>query len=452
MILLCGTDFSPNSTDAAQAAAGLARQFRDTLTLIHASVPPADDGIAPEVWSPVEAALRRRLESQATPLRDRGLSVETRLESGSPIEVLARLAAPGRCRMIVLSSIGRVALTRVLLGSTADRVAEAAAVPTLVVRRPVAFADWRKGRRPLRLFVAADFSAASDAAIQFARSWSHAGPIELIIGHVAKPDREQERRSVNPTGATDRASIRKAVERDLRERASLFADHSTFELSLEWTSRDPAAVLIEMAKKSRADVIVTGSHQIHGVRRLWHHSVSRALLADAAINVAVVPGGNDDQPGPIPPMTRVLVATDLSPLGNRAIPAACALLNQGGILRLLHIVPASGPGFRLIGGSPANSPLSPGEQRERIRHLKQALNRLVPTEATARGISVESAVLTADDVPEAVLKDARQFGAHALCLSSHGRGAARQLLMGSVAEKVLRNSDLPVHVVLPARE
>ncbi len=452
MNLLCGTDFSPNASDATQVAAGLARQFRDTLTLVHASVPPADDGVAPEVWSPVEAALRSQLESQAALLRDAGLAVETRLESGSPVDVLARLAEPGRCRMIVLSSIGRVALTRVLLGSTADRVAESAAVPTLVVRRAIAFADWRKGRHPLRLFVAADFSAASDAALQFARSWSHAGPIELVIGHVADPEREQERRAANHAVAHNRASLRKAVERDLRERASLFADNSTFELALEWSSRDPAAVLIELAKKSRADLIVTGSHQIHGVRRLWHHSVSRALLADAGINVAVVPGGDTDQPGPIPPMTRVLVATDLSPLGNRAIPAACALLSQGGVLRLLHIVPASGPGFRLIGGSPPNSPLSPGEQRERTRHLKQTLSRLVPAEAISRGISVEPAVLTADDIPDALIKDARQFGAHALCLSSHGRGAALQLLMGSVAEKVLRHGDLPVHVVLPARD
>lgn len=300
MNLLCGTDFSPNASDATQVAAGLAQQFQDTLTLVHASVPPVDDGIPPEVWSPVEAALRSQLESQATPLRNSGLAVETRLESGSPVDVLTRLAEPGRCRMIVLSSIGRVALTRVLLGSTADRVAESAAVPTLVVRRSIALADWRKGRRPLRLFVAADFSAASDAALQFARSWSHAGPIELIIGHVADADREQERRSANSAVSPDCASLRKAVEGELRERASLFTETSTFELALELSSLDPATVLIELAKKHRADLIMTGTHQIHGVRRLWHHSVSRALLADAAINVAVVPARDTDQPGPLP--------------------------------------------------------------------------------------------------------------------------------------------------------
>ena len=299
MNLLCGTDFSPNATDATQVAAGLARQFRDTLTLVHASVPPADDGIAPEIWSPVEAALRSQLESQATPLRDSGLAVETRLESGSPVDVLTRLAEPGRCRMIVLSSIGRVALTRILLGSTADRVAEAAAVPTLVVRRSIAFADWRKERRPLRLFVAADFSAASDAALQFAQSWSHAGPIELIIGHVADPDREQERRSSNPGLAVDPASLHTALEGDLQERAGLLVGDSPFTLALEWSSRDTVGALIELAKKHRADLIITGTHQIHGVRRLWHHSVSRALLADAAINVAVVPGSDPDPPGPL---------------------------------------------------------------------------------------------------------------------------------------------------------
>lgn len=77
---------------------------------------------------------------QAAPVRATGLPVRTRLEPGTTVEVMERLGEPGSSRHDrVLSSIGRVALAQGALGSTADRVAESASIPTLVVRRGMVF-------------------------------------------------------------------------------------------------------------------------------------------------------------------------------------------------------------------------------------------------------------------------------------------------------------------------
>lgn len=125
-------------------------------------------------------------------------------------------------------------------------------------------------------------------------------------------------------------SLRTALERDLQERAGLFLDGVSFTLAVELSAEDPSAVLIELAKENQADLIVTGTHQTHGVRRLWHHSMSRSLLADAPMNVAVVPGTHRGTPGPVPPMHRVLVTTDLSPVetGPSRPPAPCSAMGS----------------------------------------------------------------------------------------------------------------------------
>ncbi|MBN8247963.1 MAG: universal stress protein, partial [Verrucomicrobia bacterium] len=110
MQILCGTDFSPNATEAAAAAAALARMFGDRLLLVHAGVPPADDGLGPETGTATSATLRAQLQTQVSALAGIGIPVEARLASGRPADALQRLAPPDRTRMIVLSSIGQVAL------------------------------------------------------------------------------------------------------------------------------------------------------------------------------------------------------------------------------------------------------------------------------------------------------------------------------------------------------
>ncbi|MBX3732110.1 MAG: universal stress protein [Verrucomicrobiae bacterium] len=437
MKLLCGTDFSPNAAEAATTAALLAGRFGDDLILVHACAPPVDDGLTPDIWAPVEKALRGQLDAQAASLAAFAVPVETRLEPGHPVSVLERMVRPGRTRMIVLSSVGRVALARVLLGSTADRIAESAAAPTLVVRSTIPFREWADGKRPLRIFVATDGSAASDTALAFVRDWAAVGAVRVMLGYVAEASEDGTPKAI--PGVAEAESTRQILERDLTERARLILGDTPFDVEVVLAPVGPPAVLIELAKEHRADLMVTGTHQRHGVRRLWHRSVSRALLSDSPMSVAVVPVESGGAPGPIPVLERVLVSTDLSPLGNRAIATACSLLPKGGTLRVVHALPA--------GGGRRSAPLSPGEHESRIRHLKSLLMRLVPCEAASKAILVQPVILEADQVAEALLAEALRFGAHAICLSSHGRSAAMSVLLGSVAQTVMRNSPVPVHLV-----
>jgi hypothetical protein len=53
----------------------------------------------------------------------------------------------------------------------------------------------------------------------------------------------------------------------------------------------------------------------------------------------------------------------------------------------------------------------------------------------------------ADDAAEAIVALADELGVDAIAIGTHGRGGIRRALMGSVAEAVIRHSNVPVLVV-----
>ena len=79
---------------------------------------------------------------------------------------LAELASRLDARLLVVGSLGRRS-DEWLLGSMAEHAAERAPVPTLVVRSAAPFEAWARGERPLKIFVAFDFTGAAEAALRW---------------------------------------------------------------------------------------------------------------------------------------------------------------------------------------------------------------------------------------------------------------------------------------------
>src|SRR5690606_12935104 len=102
---------------------------------------------------------------------------------------------------------------------------------------------------------------------------------------------------------------------------------------------DPSARLVHLAEREQADLVIVGSNQRGAVGRLFAGSVALDLLRDSATNVIVVPGAALPAVAQIPPVIRkVLVATDLSPVGNRAIDYALAVAPSEGEIVVVHVV------------------------------------------------------------------------------------------------------------------
>ena len=112
--------------------------------------------------------------------------------------------------------------------------------------------------------------------------------------------------------------------------------------------------LVEMATEAQADLIVVGTHQRHGLSRLWQTSRSRGILHFAPMNVGLAYNAAAKRMM-VPRLRecrRVLVAVDLNESHGFAAPYAYGIVKPGGtvVLPMHNVVPYYLPN-PLIGGS-----------------------------------------------------------------------------------------------------
>lgn len=87
--------------------------------------------------------------------------------SGSAFDHFVTAATNAKGQLIVIGAVGHGLGRRLLVGSVAERTAESSPIPTLVVRPGGRLASWVRGQHGLRVLVGYDFSAASDAALDW---------------------------------------------------------------------------------------------------------------------------------------------------------------------------------------------------------------------------------------------------------------------------------------------
>ena len=80
-----------------------------------------------------------------------------------------------------------------------------------------------------------------------------------------------------------------------------------------------------------------------------------------------------------------------------------------------------------------------------VRHVAAVAERL-----RAHGVQVRTHIPVHQSPAEAILAYAHECGASLIAMTSHGRGATVRLLIGSVADKVVRGATVPVLVRVPA--
>ncbi|MGZ5003931.1 MAG: universal stress protein [Chthoniobacterales bacterium] len=288
-VIVCGTDFSVAASQAANVAAALARKCDGRLLLIHAA---EDAGVAaepPEVGQAFLDAQRNELHLAAETLRSLGTEVEEAFVFGAADKALAMIATERRARMIVVAAVGRA--KRLLMGSMAVRTAETAPVPTLVVRQGRRLTEWTEGRHKLHIVVGDDFSLAGDAALHFVADLTKLGPCEITVVHVDWPPEERQRLNLRgPVSLVENdPEVQRELEEKLAHRTHAFLGHRecTNRVVPCWGRAD--GYLLMLASDIGADLLVLGTHQRHGMERFRLGSVSRAVLNDALVSVAVVP-------------------------------------------------------------------------------------------------------------------------------------------------------------------
>jgi nucleotide-binding universal stress UspA family protein len=142
-------------------------------------------------------------------------------------------------------------------------------------------------------------------------------------------------------------------------------------------------------------------------------------------------------------LARILCPTDFSDVSRRAEAYATALARYyDASLCLLHVDPPM-PVMAPYGEIPVDIRLFEEQREQAGRDLADARAR-----ATAAGVPVETTIRgghPAREILDAIVEQASDL----VVLGTHGRGGVEHLLLGSVAEKVVRKAPCPVMVVPP---
>jgi nucleotide-binding universal stress UspA family protein len=136
----------------------------------------------------------------------------------------------------------------------------------------------------------------------------------------------------------------------------------------------------------------------------------------------------------------ILFATDLSQASRDAFPLVYSIArDQGARVIVVHVIPTGTLELRTL------AQLGQGESAERFEaDIRHALQSTLKNGGQPEGrVPIEYKVMRGNTV-STVLRMVQDTRADLLVIGSHGRSGLVRLLMGSVAEQLMRKAPCPV--------
>jgi nucleotide-binding universal stress UspA family protein len=190
----------------------------------------------------------------------------------------------------------------------------------------------------------------------------------------------------------------------------------------------------------RHDLIVMATHGRGPFGRALLGGVADEVVRRAPVPVVLVrPGVEAADRVPEPTIDCVLIALDGSPLAEQVLPPALELARlMEARCRLLRVVQA-----------PASArPAAPPLAAERAR--AEAYLERIAGPVRRDGWPVETQVAFAPHAAEGIIEQAQALAPRCLlALATRGHGGLRRMLLGSVADEVIRGGPGPVLVLHP---
>lgn len=214
----------------------------------------------------------------------------------------------------------------------------------------------------------------------------------------------------------------------------------------------PLQDILTVAESRRVDLIVICSHGRTGLMRWALGSVAQGLAHQSSVPLLVL-----REDGRVPALSRMditqplcaLVALDGSPFAETALaPAAnlvAALAAPGeGVLHLTLVDTEIGEEVR------ERAKVYLVAVAERLQQTLKGLNLSI-TWSLLRDADVAGAIIDIAAHGESGAKAGRFNGCDLIAMSTHGRSGLERLMMGSITERVLHSTKLPMLIVRPQR-
>jgi nucleotide-binding universal stress UspA family protein len=262
-----GVDGSPEATEAAQYAVGLADALGRDLLLVYGFQLPVGLIVDENVITDVRRGAEQLVDDVSAELRiPARMRVRRLVELASPVSLLVQVARSASILVIGRHHFNLV--DQMLTGPVASAVSGAAACPVIVVPP-----HWhRSGRRPRPVVVALDVETPAHAVLDFAFEQAELTGTGVVALHAAT-------RAESSFDSEERASVWEML-------AGHRQDHPDVEVSARVIVGEPKETIV--GQSISAGLMVVGRpHQ----RRLgaWTRSVAHAVLSDTHCPLAIVP-------------------------------------------------------------------------------------------------------------------------------------------------------------------
>lgn len=313
-----------------------------------------------------------------------------------------------------------------------------------------------------RIIVPLDGSKGAERSIPVAAKIAHASGGSILFINVVLPPVEFGTYREDHTVALKPTAFEKRLEGAADYLADIVKAHASdlegLDVTVKAVSGAASPTIFSVANLEHVDLVVLCSHGESGLRRWMFGSVAHEAVRHSPVPVLVL-SEKGVIPAPVEPRAwRVLVALDGSPLGETAIEPAAQLVSvlaapAQGEIHLLQVIdiPAATGKFR--GPSDFDATVRNEAREEAEAYLKETTDRLHASLANYN-LTLTSSAVIGPDVVDTILEQAEHLGdteevrgCDFIAVSTHGRTGLLRLIMGSVTEKILNHTKLPLMVV-----
>ena len=284
MQILVATDFSTRSDRALRRSVLIAGEFDAAITLVHV----IDDDQPAHLIERQRAAASELLNRTVQSIRSvDAIPAKAVVATGDAFAGILRVADEIQPDLIVVGPHRRQLLD-VFVGTTADRTIRRSRYPVLMSN---AVPSGPYGRTLLAI----DFDEASRSAAEAVRRLNFVKKSNLTAIHLFDtPAVGLMRRAMEGDDAIDNYVGQEALTANSQFHSFLSAAKLLgVERLLRPYTGSPAEALLSRGRELRADLLVVGTNQRTGVRKIVLGSVAQEILADADCDVLVVPAASD---------------------------------------------------------------------------------------------------------------------------------------------------------------
>jgi nucleotide-binding universal stress UspA family protein len=296
VVPLDGSPFAEHALPVAAAVAGVGGA-RLRLVLVHQLPPPPRDRSSAKLYVSFELAVRRSqreyLRRVAARLNERrDIRVTTQVLKGTVGPALEEWIAEIGAELVVMTTHGRGAIGRALLGGVADHLIRTVRVPTILVRpttaAPPADTDWK----PDEVVVPLDGSPTAESALAPAADMARTFGAAMTLVQVVQPLAVATDPPLPfPTGYDERITeVRRREAQDyLEDIARRLREEGLAAGAAAVLGVSPAGCLLELGRSDRQRLLAIATHGRGGASRLLLGSVADKLIRGTEVPVLVVP-------------------------------------------------------------------------------------------------------------------------------------------------------------------